>query len=364
MYTALTLFSFAAAAHVSKEASIIDEFDEFCSLQAGINLKVSRRKDLPALRKPPPNVTLANDTIELDRLIVPPSVQPCWDAFQDLSLSLRRDLDEPGLMCSSIWDTENRVSLADKRKHEFPTRHVEISEDSHKQRVHVFSVGPESSGTTFVARFAAQALGLDWSEFHHPTDQTINADAALWHISFPEGETCGQEYVEPILDDFGVSIPKRPRRFYINNSEVVKSYRGRNETVKILQVARNPVVSLRSKMRHNHCGSREVSLIEQDMAFKILLEAMSLPEVATICYEEILVKGRDYLIEKLASLGIDAEKGAQFPAIRTGQTNVDLGQNFVCDQQVRAYMQLCPDSPDTELLQMRCDEAGDRKSVV
>jgi hypothetical protein len=308
----------------------------------------------------------------------------CQEKFEKIDPHIREMLDMPELMCKNkklILAQESakvyRLNRSNQAHHAFhplmknfdlasffPRYENHVAAD---QREPVFITGPESSGTTFVFNVAVASLGTA-SVKTDRHDFVLSPNALFYHFSLPDGSYCEGEIREPVLQDFARggesdgSTTEIPNRFFVNLSAVAQAYHIRNGKAKILQVARNPVFSLQSKMMHRHCMDLEISKAEQNLAFALMLEAMDRPEVVTLCYEQMIAEGNSYLNDKLAMIGIDAGSLAGIPAIQQGKTEAMLGEteamlgkSFECDQDVKAYMTLCPQSPDTKLFRDLCD---------
>merc|ERR1719263_1719297 len=90
------------------------------------------------------------------------------------------------------------------------------------------------------------------------------------------------------------------------------------------------------------------------MAFKLMLQAKDLPEVTTICYEQMVQEGKPYIAEQLQKAGFKATDLKDFPDIKNGNWKYTIGQRR-CSFSASAYMVLCPNSPHTkELSKMGC----------
>ncbi|CAE8639135.1 unnamed protein product [Polarella glacialis] len=299
----------------------------------------------------------------------------CLSQFEDLDSELMDALDQPWLKCFPHLRTQSKGSLLQQHLTDYPLQHVTVGVDPIKNRGHLFVVGPESSGTCFVRQYIGAALG--YSVPKAVSDFKFFEDTTMWHVSLTEGSNCDDTLSVPILDDFGfgyfgfgnwlqelsqgLPVPFRdgqlpwnyPSRFYLNLTSMVEQYRQRNESITIFQVARNPFVSVVSKMNNGHCSSEDVSQQEQSLAFDILLQAKDLPEVTTLCFERILEEGQIYLDGMLSKAGINAIDGAQLPAIKVSATTSN--HDVECTADVKAYLQLCPDSPDSEQFRSVCE---------
>jgi hypothetical protein len=335
-------------------------------LQIGLNVRQVATSDVtqPALESHDTPTAANGGLFRADEL-------ECLKKFEAIDPHVRDMLDMPELVCT---DTHSSLALNLKRQDlpsqshhatqnitlSFPRRENHVVADHREQ---VFITGPESSGTTFVYTFVQAAYGLPIDDQTDANGKVIHIDdvslanTAIHHLSLPEGAFCRDHDEEPVLQDFAKpnhTSADLPRRFFVNMSAVAQAHHIRNATAKIVQVARNPSVSLRSKMMRAHCNDLEASKAEQKLAFALMLEAMNRSDIVTVCYEQLMAEGISYLIDKLAAIGIDANGKDDLPAVSQGDTEATIGEAFECDQDVEAYMTLCPESPDTKLFRESC----------
>jgi len=315
---------------------------------------------------------------------------------QNLSLASVKVLNHQAATPRAIQAEKERASLAQRERERerdtetvrklalqpffFPSQNMIVAADPNLQRDHIVVVGPESSGTTFMLSTVHAALFPQTAEMktdRHtwgPRAWSILPSAAIYHISLPESHHCETQTSEPIFLDFGpspetemdylverpTSPPKSLPRFFINISSVVQAYRARRERVTVFQVARNPGFTLKSKASHQHCSLKDKTKAEQRLAFALMLEAMDMPEVTTVCYEEILGGGEIYLRGKLAMQDIRPAGNVSLPAVGPRADDTQLIADIECNEDVEAYVTLCPTSPDTAFFQERCSKHARR----
>lgn len=309
--------------------------------------------------------------------ITDPETKACLEQFAHLTEKERRDLSEPGLMCLPREDVDFHMKKRATKENQtypydrypatsFPATHAVVGADYSKLRHHVLVIGPESSGTHYMQELIGQAFDVysNIREFH------IHDKVVLSHISQPEGMVCQQYNEVPILDDFGVrpghyyarlefqDVTFIGGRFMVDPKSVIRHYKTRGEKVLVVQMVRDPEISMLSKMR-GHCNNREKGRLEQEKAFDLMLGVKDQPNVVTICYEEMLEKGTHYIKERLGS-ALGTELAGKFLQSPANMNKKYSSRGYTkCDHDAKAYMALCPNSPHTRELQRNgCTQEG------
>eukprot|EP00931_Biecheleriopsis_adriatica_P040309 TRINITY_DN23097_c0_g2_i1.p1 TRINITY_DN23097_c0_g2~~TRINITY_DN23097_c0_g2_i1.p1 ORF type:complete len:530 (-),score=104.65 TRINITY_DN23097_c0_g2_i1:68-1597(-) len=281
-------------------------------------------------------------------------------------------LDNGALLCVSFLGKTPSNSLLQVSPFAFASMDLAVPPDPISTRNHIFVVGPESSGTRLWSHIVASSQGLTEEDFQ---DFQMNKDLAVFHVSFPWGDSCDNVQDVPTLLDLGakeadysradnstaitISTPD-PSRFNIDLSSLVERYKQRDEEIKVLMVVRDPDACMASK-KVNHCASSEKAEAEQTKAYELMLEAAHLPEVTTICYEEMLAGGASFVNKVLKDLKMTPRT---IPEIKDENSKYEKAADpIACTKDVKAYLTLCPKSPLASSFRAACDEDSE-PSVV
>jgi len=280
----------------------------------------------------------------------------CRAKFEHHSEEMLRLLDYPQLMCSPPFPEHHNYSFT--KISEFPDTHLKIRKDPKHE--HIIVEGSESSGSHFMIRLVAESLGiLDLVT----SDTTITDNVVLYHVSQPEGSACQFTKRVPLLDDYGCvetqtsecEMPlKTVGRLVIKVKDVVMNYRERGESIKVIQTVRDPEISMLANHK-GHCTNGQLEIEDNEIAFKLMLEAQQLDEVTTVCYEQMLDEGEAYVARLFQKAGLNPHL-QNFPKIQNGNAKYSVRERK-CGFSSSAYMTLCPESPHTkELRRMGCKE--------
>lgn len=304
----------------------------------------------------------------------------CVAQFAQLPNETHSMLDNPALMCAPLASTSMfSVGGSNIEEAHFSNYHVEVGKDEVKGRTHVFVLGGESSGTHFIQSAIA-------GSYHHQLDKhsemQSNTHVNFYHLSLPQGRTCAEVAFErnfpavPVMDDFGcvpgscnsTAGPRDrdmtwsrpgdftgpyPDRLMVDIKSVVENYRKRQEKIKVVQVVRDPEMSILANMafspgKNAHCPIPHLASMENMKALDLMLEAKDLREVTTICYEQLVGEGKKYMSKQLSSAGFRVHSN-NLPDIVDGNLKYPNVQR-ACTPNAKAYMKLCPDSPHTKVL--------------
>lgn len=237
-------------------------------------------------------------------------------------------------------------------------------------REHYFIIGPESSATRLWTHLVASGSGLTDEAFE---DFRYDAQRAVFHLSSPWGDFCTPAGDPPIYNDFGgtsgayeklpasctaCDVPPHAIRFNVDPLSTVEHHRQRQNKVGVVLVVRDPRASLFGKM-HDHCHYEAAGVKEQNTAFQLMLAATkaNLPEVTTVCYEEMIAQGTDYIRQKLDAMGLASD--IALPTITDSNSKYDLDTEesvaTFCTSDMMAYKELCPDSELSAKVQRLCD---------
>lgn len=296
-------------------------------------------------------ILLFFSSINLLRLLKDVDEVECEQTFAHLSEETRGQLDDPALMCMPVVpkSLSEYDTLRKSEYPKFPETHSHVGKDPMSGRMHVLVVGPESSGSHFIMRNVAATFGLQ-----KVTEDTFTNAVVLYHISQPQGGYCGHFEQVPLLDDFGCmpggcAWKRGQGRVIVDVVSTVQHYLARGESIKVVQVIRDPEISILANSRSHHCVDRDVNIKENAMAFNLLFQAKDLPEVTTICYEQLVQEGKTYLAERLKTAGFKEIDVEDFLLIRSGNSKY-TAINRTCTFSDSAYMALCPTSPHTKAL--------------
>mmetsp|Transcript_137660 Transcript_137660/g.427667 ORF Transcript_137660/g.427667 Transcript_137660/m.427667 type:complete len:280 (-) Transcript_137660:222-1061(-) len=243
----------------------------------------------------------------------------------------------------------------------FPRLTVPFQGDEMGWRQHVIVTGPEVAATGLIH-------GILRNHYRFPkcTDGDLCSNgipgdkkAAVYRYMQPSGwaPACREGGWEPPVFS-ALGVPRTEKevydrlyvhpRYFVNITGTVLAYRSQRQKVKIVQMVRDPTPTLLSKnSRQLFCSS---AAAEQQMAYDLMVEVMDMPEVTTICYEQMVQEDGDkYLADKLSQFGVkDTTFGIDDDA------NIKWGEEHTCDATARAYMKLCPSSPLTATLKSMC----------
>lgn len=298
---------------------------------------------------PPPKNLVRNLTYNLT----------CKHIFEALDQNTSDMLDEPALACAENKSNIMKRLIRGDWQPKFQSTHLEGLRTDKDHAEEILVVGPESSGTTFIKHVLHQSLNIvheiretDWKDLTHcPQDSTLKT---VLHFSNPCFGNCDRNlpYLA-VLDNLGclISTASPLKRSLVNMSSAVMAHRQVQKKINIVQVVRDPRASLLSKIR-KHCGDNEAAAAEQSLAYDLMVEAKDMPEVTTICYEDMVQSdGAAYLETKLGPFNV---KAATVPTIVDSNVVYSLDVPTLCGHDERAYMQLCPESPFAAALKGIC----------
>jgi hypothetical protein len=205
----------------------------------------------------------------------------------------------------------------------------------------------------------------------------FNDDAVVFHVSQPWGSSmkCMADGSKPpIMDNWvwdhndqeklaretNLNGPE-PWSHFLNITSLIETYRSHGESVRVVLMARDPRITLQSQINYHAgdiktsdrktCGDPQEQL---DVAFDLMMEVIGMPEVTTLCYEQMVqTHGDKYLAKTLSKHGIDVRVQDVDP-IKDGNAKYRHSVTQVCDRNARAYMKLCPKSPATKELKRMC----------
>ncbi|CAK9098028.1 unnamed protein product [Durusdinium trenchii] len=154
----------------------------------------------------------------------------------------------------------------------FPKKAIQVSKDlGNTTRRHVFVMGPEGSATRLWTMLLAKGLHLDLRMLNTAhSDHIYNDQAALFHISLPNGGSCKKDFDfsrEPLLTDFGgdaaayaekavTTRSLRPMQklpfFWLDPKELLEKHHQRGDPITVVLVCRDPRALVAMKIFH-HC---------------------------------------------------------------------------------------------------------------
>eukprot|EP00421_Protoceratium_reticulatum_P052404 CAMPEP_0168505804 /NCGR_PEP_ID=MMETSP0228-20121227/77054_1 /TAXON_ID=133427 /ORGANISM="Protoceratium reticulatum, Strain CCCM 535 (=CCMP 1889)" /LENGTH=282 /DNA_ID=CAMNT_0008522891 /DNA_START=44 /DNA_END=892 /DNA_ORIENTATION=- len=236
-------------------------------------------------------------------------------------------------------------------------RSIEIPKDAgNPQRQHIFVLGAETSGTRFWTHLVGMGRHLTNDKFE---GWLYDQDSAVFHISLPWGHRCQESGTVLEWLDFGgtaydysftpdepmqVTFPGGTSRLLIDIASTVQHHVERGDHVHVVLVVRNPLMSYAGKMMA-HCRYEQVGVEEQREAFRLIKEARNLPQATLVCYEQMVEEGAPYMKQKLAEMGLDLP---DLPEVYNGNDKYDVPTPTSCTDDMRAYIELCPNTADAE----------------
>jgi len=231
----------------------------------------------------------------------------------------------------------------------FPARTFMTPDDPLQKRMHFFVLGPETSGTRLVSQIIAEDADIPNAVNWEGAFATADPQDAIFHVSLPWGSYCEVNSVQPVLSSWGGSYPgngvamppRAPARLYVNIKQLIQTYKTKGEAVEVVLVARDPEVSLLGKIDAHHCSNRAKSVEEQDEAFRVMLEARSLPDVTIVCYEELVSVPKVTLTKLRRKFHLPTDS---MPHLydANAKYSARLPNPYPCTYSLRAYNQLCP----------------------
>eukprot|EP00913_Durusdinium_trenchii_P014674 g13767.t1 len=207
----------------------------------------------------------------------------------------------------------------------FPKKAIQVSKDlGNTTRRHVFVMGPEGSATRLWTMLLAKGLHLDLRMLNTAhSDHIYNDQAALFHISLPNGGSCKKDFDfsrEPLLTDFGgdaaayaekavTTRSLRPMQklpfFWLDPKELLEKHHQRGDPITVVLVIHTDVGLVFSAGHGNHAVQ----------AYELMLKAFRSrdPSVHVVCYEDFVDDPTNYVPSRLSAMGLNvtAELGAE-----------------------------------------------------